>query len=51
MQPGQPVYSILSENKDPGRPIKYLGSIILAIGIITYTLMKSRLYKKQRVTP
>lgn len=31
---GEPVASILSVNKDPGRWIKYLGSLILSIGII-----------------
>jgi hypothetical protein len=35
-------------NKDPGRFWKYLGSIILAIGVILYTLMKSRLYRKEK---
>ncbi|RME15077.1 MAG: hypothetical protein D6797_07425 [Bdellovibrio sp.] len=43
---GPPIVSIFSVNKDPGRPIKYLGSIILAIGIIIYIFMKSRFYKK-----
>lgn len=31
---GEPIASILSVNKDPGRWIKYLGSLILSIGII-----------------
>ena len=38
--------SIFSVNRDPGRPFKYLGGIILAIGIITYTLMKSRGFQR-----
>jgi cytochrome c biogenesis protein ResB len=37
--------SILSVNLDPGRWFKYFGGIILAIGIITYTLSKSRRFK------
>lgn len=47
MNPGQPPISILSVNRDPGRPVKYLGSLILAIGIITFTLMRSRLYQRK----
>ncbi len=31
---GEPIASILSVNKDPGRWVKYLGSLILSIGII-----------------
>lgn len=31
---GQPTASILSVNHDPGRPWKYLGSLIMSIGII-----------------
>ncbi|PIS09739.1 MAG: cytochrome c biogenesis protein [Bdellovibrio sp. CG10_big_fil_rev_8_21_14_0_10_47_8] len=31
---GEPTASILSVNKDPGRPLKYLGSLILSLGII-----------------
>ncbi len=44
--PGQKPVSILSVNRDPGRPIKYLGSAILILGIITFTLMRSRLNRK-----
>ncbi len=33
-QTGQPIASILSVNKDPGRPIKYLGSLIMSFGIL-----------------
>ncbi len=43
MRPGEPVSTILSVNWDPGRWIKYIGSIILIIGIITFTLMRSRM--------
>jgi ResB-like family protein len=45
INPGSPPISVFSVNKDPGRWIKYLGSIILALGVITFTLMKSRVYK------
>lgn len=31
---GEPIASILSVNKDPGRWLKYLGSLIISIGII-----------------
>lgn len=31
---GAPVASVFSVNKDPGRPIKYLGSIVLSLGIV-----------------
>ncbi len=31
---GKPEASVFSVNKDPGRPIKYVGSLILCIGII-----------------
>lgn len=37
--------SIFSVNKDPGRFLKYLGSLILGLGIITITLMRSRVWK------
>ncbi len=43
--PNAPAVSIFSVNQDPGRWIKYLGSLILAIGIIIYTYMRSRLYR------
>lgn len=43
--PGEKPVSVLSVNQDPGRWIKYLGSLILSIGIIIFTLMKSRVYK------
>lgn len=46
LNPNEAPVSIFSVNKDPGRTLKYLGSIILSIGIIIFTLMKSRLYKK-----
>jgi hypothetical protein len=42
LNPGQTPVSIFSANKDPGRPIKYAGSLILCLGILIFTLMKSR---------
>ncbi|MBK9294986.1 MAG: cytochrome c biogenesis protein ResB [Oligoflexia bacterium] len=45
LQEGMAPASVFSVNKDPGRPIKYLGSTILSIGIIVFTVMRSRLYK------
>ena len=43
LTPGQKPVSILSVNRDPGRPVKYLGSLILSLGIIIFTLMRSRM--------
>lgn len=37
--------SIFSVNKDPGRELKYFGSLILGLGIIIITLMRSRVWK------
>ncbi|MBC7742350.1 MAG: cytochrome c biogenesis protein ResB [Bdellovibrionaceae bacterium] len=31
---GEPTASVFSVNKDPGRPIKYLGSLIFSLGIV-----------------
>jgi hypothetical protein len=44
--PGETVESIFSVNQDPGRPIKYIGSLILAIGIILLTVMRSNWWRK-----
>lgn len=46
LQPGSPPVTVLSVNRDPGRPVKYAGGIILSIGIITFTLMRSRLARR-----
>jgi len=48
LNPGQPPTTILSINRDPGRPIKYLGSIILSLGIIIFTIMRSRIYRNRK---
>lgn len=47
-QNGGPDTSVFSVNRDAGRPIKYAGSIITALGIIIFTLSRSRLAKKAR---
>ncbi len=42
---GKPTASILSVNRDPGRPLKYLGCIILIVGTI-YMFYSRRLRKQ-----
>jgi hypothetical protein len=44
MNDSGPPDSIFSVNWDPGRPVKYIGSLILAVGIILFTLTRSRWY-------
>ncbi len=48
LNPGQAPVSILSVNQDPGRAVKYLGSLMLCLGIATFTLMRSRVYKNRQ---
>lgn len=48
MNPNEAPVSIFSVNKDPGRILKYLGSLILSLGIIIFTLMKSRVGKNNK---
>jgi hypothetical protein len=48
LNPGETPVTLLSVNRDPGRPIKYGGSLILAIGIATFTFTRSRLNRKKR---
>lgn len=47
LNPGQPPVSIFSINHDPGRAIKYAGSLILCIGIIIFTLMRSQWWRRR----
>ena len=47
---GQPPITILSVNWDPGRPIKYAGSVILAFGIVIFTVMRSRMARAKKGT-
>lgn len=44
---GQPVASILSVNYDPGRPWKYLGSLLIVIGCIVLFYFKRMEFKKR----
>lgn len=39
--------SIFSINRDPGRPWKYAGGLILSLGIIVFTLMRTKWYQKK----
>lgn len=39
---GEPTASVLSVNYDPGRWIKYLGSLILSLGIVTFFVQTRR---------
>lgn len=48
LNPGQPPASIFSVNQDPGRSTKYTGSLILVLGIIIFTVMRSSKYKQWR---
>lgn len=47
-EPGRPNISVFSVNQDPGRIIKYLGSLILITGIAVYTIMRSRWYQVRK---
>lgn len=44
---GQPIASILSVNKDPGRWIKYLGSLILSLGVVWLFVQRRRASRAQ----
>jgi cytochrome c biogenesis protein ResB len=44
--PNQDPVSIFSVNRDPGRILKYFGSLILCLGIIVFTLMRSNFYRQ-----
>jgi len=48
MGPGIPTASIFSVNKDPGRITKYFGAVILCLGIVLFTLMRSKWYLNLR---
>jgi hypothetical protein len=47
MNPGSPPETVLSVNRDPGRPVKYWGSLILSLGIIVFTVMHSGWYRRK----
>lgn len=42
---GQPTHSILSVNKDPGRFLKYLGCLIIALGTIALFYLRKKGHK------
>jgi hypothetical protein len=47
---GQPTHSVFSVNKDPGRFLKYLGSLLIFLGIFMLFYFKdiySEKYKKR----
>lgn len=44
---GEPIASIFSVNQDPGRWIKYLGSLIMSIGIIMLFYFKQKAKKEK----
>jgi len=48
MGPGIPTASIFSVNKDPGRFTKYVGAVILCLGIVIFTLMRSKWYQNRK---
>lgn len=48
--PDRPPLSILSVNQDPGRALKYLGGIVMSLGIVIYVLMRSRLRQVPRAS-
>ena len=45
-QPGAPSTTILSVNRDPGRPFKYLGSLLTVLSIGWYAAERLRLRKE-----
>jgi len=44
LAPGQKPISVFSVNRDPGRLTKYLGAVILVIGIFLFIVMRSKWY-------
>jgi len=50
MEPGQNSSSVLSVNRDHGRPWKYLGAFLTILGIVWYTLARSRLKRMEGVS-
>ncbi len=51
INPNGPATSIFSINRDPGRPLTYLGSLILCLGIVTFVLMRSSYYRRWKGAP
>ncbi len=48
---GKPTISVLSVNQDPGRWVKYLGSLVLVLGIILLFAMRNRAKKGSASVP
>lgn len=48
LRPGRRPISVFSVNRDPGRLVKYSGSLLLVIGIAIFTLMRSSWYRARR---
>lgn len=46
--PGGEVVSIFAVNKDPGRPIKYAGSLLIVLGIFTMFYMRAYFVRPRR---
>jgi len=46
MEPGRPPVSVFSVNYDPGRVVKYLGSLILVLGICVMFYMNPHYFEK-----
>ncbi len=46
---GRPVVSVLSVNKDPGRWVKYLGSLLIVLGTIHLFYFKKRVAPKKTI--
>lgn len=47
---GRPSTTVLSVNRDPGRALKYLGSLLTVFSIVWYTLERSRLKRRGKST-
>ena len=45
---GRPIASVLSVNKDPGRFLKYLGSLLIVLGSIVLFYFKRTFRKKKK---
>lgn len=45
LNPNGPAISIFSVNYDPGRHLKYFGSLVLCLGIVVFVIQRSSFYK------
>lgn len=46
LNPGAPAISVFSVNHDPARTAKYLGSLVLCLGIVVFVIQRSSLYRQ-----